>query len=245
MRILTLVNSRRRNALDLDVLGALQEALAVAESEGVRCLVLRGEGEKAFCAGMDLNVVHPEAGSGVNALQALEATMQAVESAPPVVAYLNGSVYGGGCELACACDLRVARAGIELCLPPARLGLVYSLEGMARIAAAVGPARAKRMLLTAKPVDAATALSWGLVDDVQPARKAFAAAVERAEEIAENAPLALTGMKRALAVLGRPRIERRERDEIAWLQRKSFESADASEAFDAFRERRKPRFRGE
>ena len=244
VRVLTLSNPARRNALDFGLLVRLREELADSAGGGVRCVVLRGEGEKAFCAGMDLDAVHEKGSSGVRTLSALENAMRAVEAAPPVVGFLNGVAYGSGCELACACDLRVARAGISLCTTPTKLGLVYSAEGIARVAAVVGLARARQMFLTARPVAARTALSWGLVDEVLPARRAFARALELAQQIAENAPLALMGTKQALAMLAKPRLDRRERLQIARLHDTSFASEDAREALRAFRERRKPRFKG-
>lgn len=244
VRVLTLSNPSRRNALTLQLLEELTAALGRAARDGVRCVVLRGEGEKAFCAGMDLDQVHGEdARSGTAVLPAIEEAMRAVENAPPVVAYLNGAAYGVGCELACACDLRVARAGAEICIPPTRLGLVYSAEGIGRVSAVVGTARARRMFLTAQPVDAKTALAWGLVDEVRPAGKAFAAALALAQVVAENAPLALTGTKRAFALLSRPRLDAHEREELWALQKRTFASEDAKEALRAFRERRKPSFR--
>ena len=244
VRVLTVSNPARRNALDFGLLRQLRAALVGSVDDGVRCLVLRGEGDKAFCAGMDLNAVHGSHAGGAQTLPAIEEMMQAVEAAPPVIAYLNGVAYGAGCELACACDLRVARPGISLCVTPTKLGLVYSAEGIARVAAVVGLARARRMFLTAQPVDARTALEWGLVDELLPARKAWTLALALAQTIAENAPLALMGTKRALAMLGRPRLERREREEILWLQKTTFASDDAREAMDAFVHRRKPRFQG-
>lgn len=244
VRVLTLANPDKRNALDLGLLGALREALARAGDEDARCIVVRGEGERAFCAGMDFGAVEARRGAESRLTDALEATMQAVEAGPPVVAFLNGAAYGAGFELACACDLRVAADGIELCIPPARLGLVYGADGVARIASVVGLARARRMLLTAAPVEAKVALEWGLVDEVLPRRMALGRALELAEQIAGNAPQALRGTKRVLAHLAGVRLDARDREEITRLQRRAFASDDAREALLAFRERRKPRFTG-
>ncbi len=241
VRLLTMINPGRRNALDAALLARLREEFGRAGAGGVRCLVLRGEGERAFCAGYDIEKLGP----GTTADVQVEETMTAVERcAPPVIAFVNGAAFGAGCELACACDLRVVSEGAQLCVPPARLGIVYGARGIARVGGLIGPSRAREMFFTGAPVSAKLAMKWGLVDRVVPAREAFANALALAREIADNAPLAVQGMKRILARLVRPQLTRREEAEFARLSREAFDSEDAREGRAAFLEKRTPRFSG-
>jgi enoyl-CoA hydratase/carnithine racemase len=174
--------------------------------------------------------------------------MEAVEAVPcPTIAFLNGSAFGAGGELAATCDLRVARPGVTIGMPPAKLGVVYAPAGLRRFLHLVGPSRAREMFFTGRPVEAEEALAIGLVDRVVPVDEAEEATLALADEIAGNAPLAVQGMKRILRLLDAA-AERgftaAERVEIAQLRRRAFESDDVREGREAFLEKRPPRFRG-
>ncbi len=247
VRILTLDNPAKRNALDFGSLAELSQACAAAGRDQVRCLVIRGAGDQAFSAGFDLDAM--DAGDGDRPDLAVERAMEALEAVPcPTVAFLNGSAFGGGCELAATCDLRVARAGVSLGMPPARLGVVYAAAGLRRFLALVGPSRTREMFFTGRPVEAEQALTWGLVNRVEPAERAEAEVLALAEQISQNAPLAVQGMKRILRLLEASHergLTEPERLEISDLRTRAFESADLAEGRAAFAERRPPRFRGE
>lgn len=246
VRVLTLDHAQKRNAIDFGSLAQLSRAFADAARDGVRCLVLRGAGDQAFSSGFDLDAM--DAGDGDRPDLAVERTMEALESVPcPTVAFLNGSAFGGGCELAVTCDLRVARGGVVLGMPPARLGVVYAAAGLRRFLALVGPSRTREMFFTGRPVEAETALAWGLVNRVVPAELAEAEVMALAEEIARNAPLAVQGMKRILRLLEASHergLTAPERLEISDLRARAFRSADLEEGRAAFREKRPPRFTG-
>ncbi len=247
VRVLTLDNPAKRNAIDFGSLAEISEACAAAARDRVRCLVVRGAGDQAFSAGFDLDAM--DAGEGDRPDLAVERTMEALEAVPcPTIAFLNGSAFGGGCELAVTCDLRVARAGVSLGMPPARLGVVYAAAGLRRFLALAGPSRAREMFFTGRPVEAEAALAWGLVNRVVPAERAEAEVMALAEEIAQNAPLAVQGTKRILRLLEASHergLTEPERLEISDLRTRAFRSADLAEGRAAFRERRPPRFRGE
>ncbi|HEU4382286.1 MAG TPA: enoyl-CoA hydratase-related protein [Anaeromyxobacteraceae bacterium] len=246
VRVLTLDNPAKRNALDFGSLAELSQACDAAGRDRVRCLVVRGAGDQAFSAGFDLDAM--DAGDGDRPDLAVERAMEALEAVPcPTVAFLNGSAFGGGCELAVTCDLRVARAGVSLGMPPARLGVVYAAAGLRRFLGLVGPSRAREMFFTGRPVEAELALSWGLVNRVAPAERAEAEVMALAEEIAQNAPLAVQGMKRILRFLEASHergLTEPERLEISDLRTRAFESDDLAEGRAAFAERRPPRFKG-
>jgi len=175
------------------------------------------------------------------------AALEALESCEvPTVAALPGHTIGGGLELALACDLRVAADGILLGMPPAKLGLVYSHTGLRRFLEAIGAPRTRELFLTARNVDARTALDWGLVNQVVGASELEGAALDLAQDLAANAPLSVRGNKRAirelLAADGRldPEVER----ELIELREASFQSEDLREGVRAFGQKRPARWKG-
>jgi enoyl-CoA hydratase/carnithine racemase len=112
-----------------------------------------------------------------------------------VVCALGGAAFGGGCELAASCDVRVAHAGVQLGMPPAKLGIAYPARGLARFAALCGESRARELFLAARTIDAETARAWGLVDHLVPAADVLPRAHELAGEIAALVPGAVAAMR--------------------------------------------------
>ena len=242
--ILTLVNPQKRNALDPPMLDALCDALARLPQEGVRAVVLTGDGHKAFSSGYDISALPDADAASAPAESPLAKALSAIsDGAVPVIAALNGFAIGGGCELAATCDLRVAHADVTLAMPPVRLGIMYSPKGLARFVALIGMSHTRELFLTAQPIFAPRALDWGLVDAVVGAEDVVPVALELAREIARGAPLALAGTRRALeALIPAPRPELAA--ELAELQARAWISEDAREARAAFREKRSPKFTG-
>jgi enoyl-CoA hydratase/carnithine racemase len=244
---LTISNPAKRNALDHPILDAIT---AVLDDIGAARAVLLTGAEGMFSSGYDIGdipddvfaqeaerlVAHPFAA----ALEALE-TCEV-----PTVAALPGHTIGGGLELALACDLRVAADGILLGMPPAKLGLVYSHTGLRRFLEAIGAPRTRELFLTARNVDARTALEWGLVNQVVGASDLEGAALDLAQDLAANAPRSVRGNKRAirelLAADGRldPEVER----ELIELREASFQSEDLREGVRAFGQKRPARWKG-
>ncbi len=247
VRVLTVDNPVKRNAFDYGSLAELAGACARAASDRVRCLVLRGAGD-AFSSGFDIDAMEGDGPGGDRPDLATERAMEAVEAVPcPTVAFVNGPAFGAGCELAVTCDLRIASERARMGMPPAKLGVVYAAAGIRRFLALVGPAHAREMFFTGRPVDAAKALSMGLVDRVAPPVDAEAAVLALADEIAANAPIAVQGMKRILRLLESTHergLTDAERAEVSALRSRAFESADLREGRRAWSERRTPRFDG-
>jgi 2-(1,2-epoxy-1,2-dihydrophenyl)acetyl-CoA isomerase len=212
-RIATVTINRpeRRNALTVEVTKQIAAALEEAAGSS-RVIVLTGAGP-AFCAGGDfeelarLSEVAPGDASDhlYEGFQKMILTVRRV--GVPVVAAVNGPAMGAGLDLALACDLRVASVNARLGQVWARLGLIPGTGGAFWTTHLAGPARAARMLLTGEPVDAATALEWGLVDEVVEPGRVVARALELAEAIAANPPEAVAANKRALDELVRPAYE--------------------------------------
>jgi enoyl-CoA hydratase/carnithine racemase len=244
---LTISNPTKRNALDHAILDAI--AAAVRDVGDDRVVLLTGA-DGMFSSGYDIGdipedvfaqeaerlVAHPFA----EALDALESCEV------PSVAALPGHTIGGGLELSLACDLRIAADGILLGMPPAKLGLVYSHTGLRRFLHAIGAPRTRELFLTARNIDARTALSWGLVNQVVGASDLEGAALDLAQDVAANAPLSVRGNKRVirelLAAEGQldPEVER----ELIELREASFQSEDMREGVRAFSQKRPARWKG-
>jgi enoyl-CoA hydratase/carnithine racemase len=244
VRVLTLSNPFRRNALDPALCGELASAARALAPDGVRCAVITGDtAGGAFSAGFDLEALGQGGAAAADAH--MDQVIEAIASQPvPVVGALHGAALGGGCELAAACDLRVAHPATRLGLPPARLGLVYATRGLVRLSALAGESRARRLFLTAEVIDASTAHGWGLVDELadEPLQRALALAVS----IASLAPLAVQGMRAAFeAVLAhRATLEGKTAKAIAASRATAAASADAKEGLAAVQGRRPPTFTG-
>lgn len=239
---LTLSNPARKNALDDGALVQLRAALT--STAGVRCWLVRSEGTGVFSAGYDLTSLN-EIGEGALPDEALGDALDLLQHHPvPSVALLTGAAFGAGCELACACDFRVGDSRAAFCLPPAKIGVVYALRGIRRIAALTGLGRAKWLLLTAAKVEAEEAHRFGLLDVLTRDGEAEAKALALCAQLAANAPLAIAGMKQTFGVLQRGGPTPEDRRALEELRRAAFNSTDAAEGVLAFLERRVPKFSG-
>jgi enoyl-CoA hydratase/carnithine racemase len=239
---LTISNPEKRGALDPPLLEALVEAL---ERLDARCVVLTGEG-RAFCAGYDIESLMRD-GYEDGAGHPFPAALAAIEAYPyPVLAALNGYAIGGGLELAIACDLRIAAAGVQLGMPPAKLGVVYAHAGLNRFISAIGAARTRELFLTGRRIDAAAAERWGLVNDVVAADTLERQALALAQEIAANAPLSLRGNKAAIGALvaAGGALDTATAAALEAERRAAFASEDLREGLRASGEKRPPEWRG-
>jgi enoyl-CoA hydratase/carnithine racemase len=246
---ITMSNPEKRNPLSHAVLDALAELLPQLDHGiDVRCVILTGEG-RAFSAGYDIGGIPEESfEADAEALVAhpFTAAMEAISAHPyPVIAAINGHCLGGGLELAIRCDLRICAAEAKLGMPPAKLGLVYGHTGLERFIEVIGVPRTKELFLTGRNVDGARAENIGLVHEVHPAAEIEGVALELASEIAANAPLSMTGNKKAIEMLARfPRLSPRQEEELVELRRACFASEDMKEGVRAFGEKRAPVWKG-
>lgn len=246
---LRLNNPEKRNPLDHEVLDALATTLPeLAEGIETRCVLITGTG-RAFSAGYDIGAIPDETFErDAEALVAhpFHAAMEAVSAHPyPVLAAINGHCFGGGLELAVRCDLRVCAASAKLGMPPARLGLIYGHTGLERFIDVIGVAFTRELFLTGRNLDAGRAAEIGLVNEVADDDRIQDRALTWASEIAANAPLSMTGNKRAIETLARfRRLTPEQEEELVELRRSCFASEDFREGIRAFADKRKPEWRG-
>jgi enoyl-CoA hydratase len=230
------------NAISRAVVEGLREAVAGAVAGGaIRALVITGAGTRFFAAGADVSEF-PTAGGDV-AIGGQQLTLE-IERAPLVtIAAINGMAFGGGCEIALACDIRIAARTARLGQPEINLGVIPGWGGTQRLVRVVGQGRAMPLLLSGDPVDAQTALEIGLVSQVVEPDDLISTALAAAEKLAGKAPLAVAATKRAvlegmaLPIAEALEVERREFSGL-------FGTEDAREGVTAFLEKRQAAWTG-
>jgi enoyl-CoA hydratase len=238
----------KHNALSLAMWHGLTAALdAFAAEDGVRAVILRGAGERAFVSGADISEFEGRR-QDAEAQKLYDAETRAARARlaafpKPLIAAIRGYCLGGGLALALLADLRIAAADAVFGIPAARLGLAYGVEMTARLVATVGHAWARYLLMTAERIDAAAAERIGLVHRVVPAERWESEAAALAAGIAARAPLSQRAAKIVIETLIAP-PEGRDFGPAERAVAACFDSADYREGREAFREKRPPRFVG-
>lgn len=251
-----LLNSpKKRNALNAGrLLEIRQELRRFSEDDSIRTVIIRGAGEEAFCSGYDIGALTGDKGEAANpsaresnAFAPFEKTVEAIADYPyPVIAMLNGYAFGGGCELAVACDLRVGGEHIRMGMTPARIGMIYTPKGLLRFIRTIGLSKTKEIFFTGRTYDAWAAKEMGLLDYLVPSADLERFTYDLADEIAGNAPLSLRGIKRILNLILRSddRMDPDGVKEAEQIVAGVLQSRDLKEGQAAFLEKRSPQFRG-
>lgn len=245
--LVTLNRPAAGNAMNTQMgreLMTLFEALSL-DLERLRCVVLTGSGEKAFCAGGDLkerNGMTDEAWVAQHLV--FERMLRALIGCPiPVIAAVNGAAYGGGCEIAAACDFIYAAPHARFALTEVTLGIMPGAGGTQNLPRAVGERRAKEIILTGAPFTAEEAERWGLVNRVIPADRLLEETMATAERIAANAPIAVRQAKQSIS----RGLQMSLADGLAFeieAYNRLVGTEDRREGVRAFNEKRKPVFKG-
>jgi enoyl-CoA hydratase len=249
--MITFNRPEQRNALSPLLLLQLSELLGQLKKEDeIRCVILRGAGDKAFSSGYDIKAlptdVSPEVMEALRKKNPLETALEAIQDFPyPVIAMINGVAFGAGCELAVTCDIRIAVDTTRLGMPPAKLGLIYMPAGLLRFINVVGLANAKEIFFTGRYFPVSRAKEMGLVHYVVPDAQLVPFTEEMAQEISGNAPLSLKGINFIFnTCLKYQKIEPDDMKAIEMTVAQAFNSEDLKEGQRAFMEKRKPVFKG-
>ena len=244
LAVVTIDRPEVRNALSRQVLAELRDALAqLGAADDVGIVAFTGAGDKAFVAGADIGQLrHADLHAGLDA--ALQRAFDEIEAFPkPTVAAVNGFALGGGCELAMACDIRIASENARFGLPETTLSVLPGAGGTQRLARLVGTGRAIEMILTSRFVDAAEAHAIGLVTAVVPAEELPAELRRLADRILAKGPLAVRLAK--LVVRAGMDADQRTGQVVERLaQALLYTTADKTEGASAFLEKRSPTFKG-
>ncbi len=243
--VVTINRPEVRNAVDKETWGLLRKTFENLDSNrDVRAIIVTGAGEKAFVAGADLNSLKVR-----SVLETLDsennAVVRAIEKvSKPTIAAINGYCLGGGCEIALACDIRIAAEKAKIGQTELNVGILPGAGGTQRLRNLVGQGKAMEMILTGEPVSAQEAYEIGLVNKVVPLDKLMEEAMSMAKKIAEKSPVVTKLAKRAIQNGADLPIDTGLLIEIL-SQSVVFSTKDHLEGINAFLEKRKPEYTGE
>lgn len=247
---ITITRPDKRNAISLQTAAELMQALREAEADAAaRVVVLTGAGDRAFASGADLDEIASLAGAPDRAIEydrSISALYDAMRASRlPVIARVQAAAIGGGCLLALACDLRVAGGNAVFGMPAGRIGLMLSADEHAMLVQAVGPARAKLLLLSGRRITADEARQCGLIDLVVPIAALDDAIDALAHDIAQCAPVAVSVAKRVVQACATSGAQSDAIDAAAKAAyRQIYNSDDLREGLAAFKARHAPVFQG-
>jgi methylmalonyl-CoA decarboxylase len=245
--IITLNNPKKLNVLSKELVDDLAAALEQMKTEQARCIILRAPaGSKVFSAGHDISELPKGSRDPLSYEDPLRRGIRAVQSCPaPVIAMVEGSVWGGAFELVMSCDMIYAADSSTFAMTPVNLGIAYDIVGIHNLIRDCGLHVIKEMLFTAKPISAERALQTGIVNAVSTAAELQNTVMQTAELIVVKAPLSMTLIKEELRVLNEANpLTPDEFERLQGMRRVVYDSADAAEGITAFFEKRKPLFTG-
>ena len=245
--IITLNHAEKRNALSETLIEEITSALEGFRALEIRAVVLRAQpGIKVWSAGHDVNELPLRGRDPLGWNDPLRILIRSIQEFPaPVIGMIEGSVWGGACEVAMACDILIATPDAAFAITPAKLGVPYNLGGLMTLINMIPLPIVKEMLFTAQPLPADQALNLGIINYIKANDEIESFVFDMAQRIANNSPLSISSMKDSLRLLSSAHAVTPDLfEKIQGMRRIVYDSEDYQEGIRAFREKRKPRFPG-
>ena len=245
--ILRLNRPEKKNSLNAALMHELMSGIDELETAGARVVVLRAEpGARVWSSGHDIDELPEPRRDPLAYFDALETLLRKVQDCPlPVIAMVEGSVWGGACDLCFSCDIVIAAEGSAFAMTPAKIGIPYNASGLIHFTNLIGVNKAKEMFFTAQPVPVEDAWNNGFVNHVVSPSELENFTLKMAAAIAANAPLAVRALKAEFRLLMRGHsIDAETAERIQAIRRKVYDSEDYAEGIRAFKEKRPPNFQG-
>lgn len=245
---LTLNHQERRNALSSALVKELLDGFDVMEQAKTRAVIIRAlPGSKVWSAGHDVKELPAGGRDPLGWSDPLRTVIRRIENFPaPVIAMVEGSVWGGACELAVCCDLVFAAPDVTLAITPAKLSVPYNVSGLLTFLNKMPLSLLNEMAFSGEPIPASRAHALGVINHLVPASELHDFTMKFALKVAKNAPLSVTAMKRSVHILAAAKaLPPITFEQIQGERRKVWDSHDYKEGIAAFLERREPDYRGE
>lgn len=245
---ITLDNDRSRNAFDSKLLNELCEAFDDFRTNNIRVVILRNNPEaNVWCAGSNIHELPDPGKDPLPYNNPLEKLMRKIEEFPqPVIALLDGSVWGGGCDLAFSCDILIGTSKTSFAITTAKMGVPYNATGIMNFLNRIPINIAKEMFYTAQPISSEKAYNLGVLNHLVSQEEIEDFTYKLANKIAENSPLSILVTKQQMNLLSKARpLDSQSYEKINQLRYMAYTSADMKEGKQAFLEKRKPEFKGE
>lgn len=245
--VITLNNPRTHNALSTALIDELCEALKETQHREVRVVILRAKpGSAVFSSGHDVRELPTQGRDPLTYNDPLRRLIRIIELFPaPVIAMVEGSVWGGACELVMSCDLIVASEDSTFAVTPAKLGMPYNVSGVQNFLNTTGMPLCKEMLFTAQPIGVKRLVDQGIVSHAVPRERLESLTLWVAEQIANNSPLVISLLKEELRLLSASHnLSPETFERVQAMRRRVYDSEDYQEGIRAFFEKRQPRFEG-
>jgi methylmalonyl-CoA decarboxylase len=244
---ITLFNDKKRNCLSTQLLNELIDALNYFRAEKARVIIIRAlKGSKIWSSGFDINELPEPGRAPLHYFDPLEQALREVQNHPaPVIAMIEGGVWGGACDLAFVCDIIIATHSATFAITPSKIGVPYNTSGILHFINIVGYHVAKEMFFTAQPMSAERALNHGIINHLLPENEIESYTYNMAKSIKQNSPLSITAIKEQIKILFNSQSVSPETFElIEGLRRRVYDSEDYIEGKKAFLEKRIPVFQG-